>query len=92
MLKIRGQFHCDTDSEETLDRSLKGMIIRDLQQSSAENSYDCIAWIFGYIENPMEMMAAKKWGERLFSQYTKERKKWRKSKFKECPASTAWRP
>lgn len=35
--------------------------------SSAERRYDRIAWIFDWLEFPMEMMAAKKWREKLFS-------------------------
>lgn len=42
--------------------------MKDLQESSAEKRYDRLAWIYDYIEFPMEMMAAKKWRERLFSQ------------------------
>lgn len=42
--------------------------MKDLQESSAEKRYDRVAWIFDYIEFPMERMAAKKWREKLFSQ------------------------
>ena len=42
--------------------------MKDLQESSAEKRYNRIARIFDCIEFPMEMMAAKKWRERLFSQ------------------------
>ena len=35
--------------------------------SSAERRYDRIAWVFDSMELPMEMMAAKKWRERLLS-------------------------
>lgn len=38
------------------------------RDSPIERRYDRIAWLFDYVEFPMEMMAAKKWREKLFSQ------------------------
>jgi len=39
-----------------------------LRNSSAERHYDRIAWLFDFMESPMEIMAAQKWREKLFSQ------------------------
>lgn len=38
-----------------------------LRNSSAERRYDRIAWVFDWMEFPMEMMAAGKWRGKLFS-------------------------
>ena len=37
------------------------------RKSSAERRYDRIAWVFDWMEFPMEMMATGKWREKLFS-------------------------
>lgn len=42
--------------------------MENLRNSSAERRYDRIAWVFDWMELPMEKMAAKKWRQMLFSQ------------------------
>jgi len=41
--------------------------MENLENFAAERRYDRIAWIFDILEFPMEMMAARRWREKLFS-------------------------